>query len=396
MRRAGAVLLMALFPGCGGPSASVPASVPIQPTAHVTPGAMSPTGGAPQAPSEAVPTPKPESGKSPLDDAVEAVVVGAQVETDPVPHSGDAADDPAVWVHPSDPTLSLVIGTDKKRGGGLATYDLSGRQLEYRADGAMNNVDVRTGFALSSGQVGIVAATRESDNTIATYVVDPATRLLSNVESQPLRLGITGYGGCLYRSAATAKMYFFANSDGGDVEQWELFDDGRGKVAASLVRSFDVGSQVEGCVADDDRGYFYIAEEDVGIWRYSAEPTAGTSRVAVDTTGPRGHLTADVEGLTIAYGAGDGGYLIASSQGDSSYSVYDRSGSNSYIGSFVIAASGTIDGTSDTDGIDVVTADLGSAFPEGVFVAQDGDNSGGNQNFKLARFGDILSKLGRR
>jgi 3-phytase len=38
----------------------------------------------------------------------------ARVETEPVPSSGDAADDPAIWVHPGDPARSLVLGTDKK------------------------------------------------------------------------------------------------------------------------------------------------------------------------------------------------------------------------------------------------------------------------------------------
>src|SRR5262245_25704161 len=35
--------------------------------------------------------------------------VTATVETDPVPHGGDAADDPAIWVNPNDPAQSAVI-----------------------------------------------------------------------------------------------------------------------------------------------------------------------------------------------------------------------------------------------------------------------------------------------
>jgi 3-phytase len=51
----------------------------------------------------------------------------AGVETEPVPNMGDAADDPAIWVHPVDPALSLVLGTDKK--GGLNVFDLEGNRL---------------------------------------------------------------------------------------------------------------------------------------------------------------------------------------------------------------------------------------------------------------------------
>lgn len=42
--------------------------------------------------------------------------VSAKVETQSVPIDGDAADDPAIWVHPTDPSLSTVIGTDKEGG----------------------------------------------------------------------------------------------------------------------------------------------------------------------------------------------------------------------------------------------------------------------------------------
>src|SRR5881394_3281225 len=38
----------------------------------------------------------------------------AHAQTAPVPHEGDAADDPAVWIHPQEPSLSLILGTDKQ------------------------------------------------------------------------------------------------------------------------------------------------------------------------------------------------------------------------------------------------------------------------------------------
>jgi 3-phytase len=66
--------------------------------------------------------------------------------------------------------------------------------------------------------------------------------------------------------------------------------------------------------------------------------------------------------------------LIASSEGDNSYAVYTRTGDNAYLGAFRIVDGKGIDGSSDTDGIDVTTANLGSAFPRGLFVAQDGSN----------------------
>src|SRR5262249_16718508 len=145
---------------------------------------------------------------------------------------------------------------------------------------------------------------------------------------------------------------------------------------------FKLGSTVEGCVADDGLGHFYISEEAVGIWKFGAEPDAGEQRTQVSKVGD-GHLFADVEGLTIAYGKDGAGYLIVSSQGNHSYVGYRRENNNEFVKKFRIAAGASVDGAEETDGIDVTTANLGPAFPNGVFVAQDGFNDKGNQNFKL-------------
>ena len=315
--------------------------------------------------------------------------VTPQVETDPVPHSGDAADDPAIWLHPTDSAQSVVIGTDKRTGGGLAVYDLAGNQLHFHADGRMNNVDVRYGFPLGGQKVDIVAAGNRTDDSIAVYRIDPATRQLQDITARTLSVGVTeAYGFALYHSWLTGKYYALVNDKDGDVEQWELFDDGSGQVDARLVRSFDVGTQTEGMVADDRYGDLYIGEENVGIWKYGAEPGDGTARVQVDTCGG-GNLVADVEGLAILQTTDGEGYLLASSQGDNTFAVYERTGNNDYLKQFWLVAGGGIDSVGDTDGIEVISTALGTAFPQGLFVAQDGSNPGANQNFKLAAWDDI-------
>ena len=315
--------------------------------------------------------------------------VSPTVETDPVPGIGDAADDPAIWVHPVDPSLSLIIGTDKKSG--LAVYDLAGHQLQFLPDGKMNNVDLRYNFPLGGQLIDLVTAGNTSTDSIAIYKVNQATRQLENVAARVFDVGIGVYGSSMYHSPITGKYYFFVNSKYGEVQQWELFDNGQGKVDATLVRSFDVGLQVEGSVADDELGHFYIAEEQVGIWKYSAEPDVTNDHFLIDQTGLNGHLTADVEGLTIYYTHDGSGYLLASSQGSSTFVIYQRTGNNPYVATFEITAANGIDGVTKTDGIDVSNVNLGPLFPQGVFVVQDTNNYPSNQNYKLIPWESIAN-----
>lgn len=320
---------------------------------------------------------------------VTPAAITASVETEPVPHAQDAADDPAIWVHPDDPALSTVIGTDKL--GGIAVYDLDGHVLQYRTDGRINNVDLRYDFLLGDQRVALVVATNQSHNNIEIYRVNVSTRTLVNVATRriysavPLITGI-----CMYHSPVDGRYYVIVNdSTRGDVEQWELFDNSIGEVDAKLVRAFSVGYQTEGCVADDEYANLYIASEDVGIWKYGAEPSDGTARTMIDRVDANGHLTADVEGLAIYYGPDGDGYLLASSQGSNEFVIYERVGGNQYLTTFSIAA-GTLDQVTHTDGIDVANFALGADFPFGLFVAQDDDNDGANQNFKLVRW-DLIA-----
>ena len=54
------------------------------------------------------------SGSQALLAQEETVTPEAKAQTVPVPHGGDAADDPAIWIHPTDPEKSLLLGTDKR------------------------------------------------------------------------------------------------------------------------------------------------------------------------------------------------------------------------------------------------------------------------------------------
>lgn len=316
--------------------------------------------------------------------------ITAVVETEPVPSSGDAADDPAIWVHPTDPSQSTVIATDKRRG--LAVYDLSGRQLQFLAGGRPNNVDLRDGFVLRGTPVSLVVASDKASDSLRFLGVDLRTRMLVDVTARPIEVG-SASGLCMYRSLDSGRFYAFSLGENSRAEQWELVDNGSGKVDGRRVRGpWDVGGESEGCVADDELGHLYIGEEERAIWKYGAEPSDSTrQRTRVDAT--NGRLVADVEGLAIVYGPGRTGVLLASSQGDNSFLLYRREGANDFLAKLRVKG-GPIDGCEETDGIDVTSAPLGPRFPLGLFVCQDGSNPGSRQNFKLVPLERLLAKVG--
>jgi 3-phytase len=319
----------------------------------------------------------------------------ATMETQPVEHGGDAADDPAIFVHPTDPSKSAIVATDKK--GGMLVYDLAGKLLQFLPDGKMNNVDLRPGFKLGGKSVTLVAASDRTHKAIAIYTIDPDTRLLTNVADGVQATGLSDpYGLCMYRNRKGATFVFISDPDG-LVRQWRLVATPTGTVRAEAVRDLRFGTQTEGCVADDETGKLYIAEEDVALWKLGAEPAAGQAMTAVVHVKNNPALKDDLEGVGLYAQKGGKGYLVVSSQGNNSYALFRREGDNAYVGNFAVIADGAsgIDGISETDGLEVTSASMGAGLEGGAFVAQDGRNvsSPENQNFKLVPWSTIAERL---
>ncbi|HVZ99142.1 MAG TPA: phytase [Caulobacterales bacterium] len=103
------------------------------------------------------------------------------------------------------------------------------------------------------------------------------------------------------------------------------------------------------------------------------------------------HVVADIEGLAIV----PRGALVASSQNNNTCAAYDLE-TSAFVRRFQIVGAESIDGVSDTDGVEFAPGDFGPPFRAGVFIVQDGDNSPENQNFKLVSGRDLKRLLGLR
>ncbi|MEH2090858.1 phytase [Nostoc sp.] len=338
------------------------------------------------------------------------------------------ADDPAIYVNATNSADSLVLTSVKNAG--LRVYDLSGNLLQTVNPGDIryNNIDLQYGFKLGNQSIDIAVASDRQNDKLAIFKINPnpttpgqyleditdsniATIFQTSPFEPPYSASTrSSYGLTLYRSPVTNDYYVFTSRrETGDIAQFKLIDKGNGTIGAELVREFTIPSpttaerspQTEGMVVDQETGFLYIAQEDVGIWKFQAEPDGGTTGKLIDRVRFEGgsHLTDDAEGLTIYYGKNGTGYLLASSQGDSTFVAYTREGNNEYVGNFAIGNNGPIDSVQESDGADVINVPLGPNFPFGLFVTQDGSNEpaktidGENvsSNFKLVPWENIAN-----
>ena len=307
--------------------------------------------------------------------------VYAMVETEPVASLDDAADDPAIWLHPDDPAKSFIIGTDKQAG--LYVYDLSGAVKQFLPSGRPNNVDLRQGAVLPDGWTGdLAAASDRADDTIALFAVSEdgleKTGAFSSAVAEPygLCMGLVEGGPAVFVAYKTGELVQYAIAGPG---------------AGAEVARVDFDTQLEGCVFDDEMQVLYVGEEARGVWRVEyADGRPGAPALIDEVAGASG-VKADVEGLALYKTGDETGYLIASSQGNNSFAVYDRGNGYRFLGRFAIGDGEAIDGAEETDGIEATSAALGDGFPQGVFVVQDGRNRprGTPQNFKIVDWRDI-------
>ena len=301
-----------------------------------------------------------------------AVTVTARAETPPVGTAReDAADDPAIWRNPANPSASLIVGTDKK--GGLYVYDLKGAQKSFLAAPGLNNVDL---IDISGGRVLVIASDRSDLTTVNLFMalLDTATGTLTPAGKIAVGPG-EGYGICMVKPAGQAGIIAFSAPKSGTIYKTVITEVAGGFTGTTTTLA-QVPTQTEGCIADPRTGTLFIGEEDAGIWAINMTTGAKRMVAAIDNK----LLVADVEGLAIAPEGADGGYLVASSQGDNAYAVF-RLPDVTPVGRFRIAQ-GAFGSVEETDGIELDNRDFGPDFPKGIFIAQDGVNAPSAQNFK--------------
>lgn len=327
---------------------------------------------------------------------------------------------------------------------------------EEDAPGRFNNVDLVHGLRVPSGKADLAVTSDRGNDRLRFYridrdraggplsdVTDPATPPVFSQDQAEINDQRTAYGLATWTDPATGKSYaLVSRRERTSIALLELMPTARGKVTYRKVRTLDLPSsfrlpngaswspcaepgelpQVEGMVVDPVNGMLYAGQEDIGVWRMRADLT-GTPKL-IDKVREYGvpgvydekteectagadpgfggtKISADVEGLTLLTEPDGDGYILASSQGDNTFAAYDRElkDDNEYEGGFrVAAASDALDGSEECDGAAVLNAPLGSKYPNGLLVVQDGhdapaDGDRASTNFKFVDLGEVMDAL---
>lgn len=335
--------------------------------------------------------------------------LAASLATDSLPND---ADDPVIWVHPTDQARSLIIGTDKfEDRGGLYVFGLDGRLLQTISPlNRPNNVDVEYGFALGGGMTDIVVTTERKRHRLLVYRVRPDGSGLDDVSSPDGLSVLAGQAGAagepmgiaLYKRPRDGAIYAIISPKGGGATdylwQYRLEDDGAGRVRGIPVRRFgrfsglgqalDVSGEIEAIVVDDELGFVYYSDERFGIRKWYADPEhpeASRELAVFGTTGYEG----DREGLAIYTRPGGRGYLVSVDQlaGSSRLHLYPRDGSagdpHNHPRLAIVPTC-----ADDTDGIEVTSTPL-PGFPRGLLVMMNS----GPRNFLVFPWEAVESRL---
>jgi 3-phytase len=309
-------------------------------------------------------------------------------------------DDPAIWVHPSAPERSLVLGTIKAAApdGGVAVFGLDGtlRQLVTGID-RPNNIDVEYGFAFGGRMIDIAVATERYQRRLRVFSIASDGSGISDLGTVPVLEGQAGEAGApmgigLYRRPRDGAVFAIVAPKTGPADgylwQYKLEDAGGGRLAAVFVRRFGRFSgagEIEAVAVDDEAGHVYYADEGNGLHQWAADPERADASTELAHFARDG-FSGDREGIAIYAGRGGVGYIIATDQlpGNSRYHLYRRDARPGASPDHRVVRVFAGDADS-TDGIEATSRALGPDFPGGLFVAM---NSGA-RNFLFYRWSDI-------
>lgn len=331
---------------------------------------------------------KTNAQKNVAADAIKPAVITEAVNYD--------SDDPAIWINKENPSKSLVIGTDKDLDGALFVFDLDGKIIKDKVVRGLkrpNNVDIAYGLMLNGKPTDIAVTTERFTHKLRIFSLPDMQALDNGGLDMFIGENETNYrdlmGIALYTSKE-GKIYAIVGRKNGPKEgylwQYLLSDNGHGQVKADLVRKFGNYSgkkEIEAIAVDNELGYVYYSDEQMGVKQYHADPEKGNKQLALFGTAG---FSSDHEGISIYKLTDTTGYILVSDQGANRFQIFSREGTskNPYEHKYLKTVPVT---ATQSDGSDVVNVPLNDTFKHGLFVVMSDDKT-----FHYYRWEDIAGK----
>jgi 3-phytase len=293
-------------------------------------------------------------------------------------------DDMCFWTHPTDASQSLVIVSDKSAGS-IFVYDASGELLQSVPVPQPGNIDLRLGFRLGDQPVSLIAVNERQSQTLLLFRWDEGERRLIRVDDGRIATG-ENYGGTLLHLAGVNRWFFVVTSKENGVKQYELMDNGQGRVAGRELRCWPL-PMCEGAVADDQAGKIYVSVEAEGVFQLPGDPADATEPLRVISKSDEQDFVGDVEGITLLRTEPDAAFLLLSDQGASQFRLYQISEGRT----FPLRAIFAVERTQHTDGVDITLSPFGARFPHGVLACHSDVDDG--RTVQLADAAAVLDLL---
>lgn len=309
----------------------------------------------------------------------------AVVQTTPIASGPTAANDTAVWLHPTDLARSLVFGTDQVSGA-LISYGLDGTVRQSLNLGLTMGVDVKYQVSVDGNNRDVVLALG-NDGAFRLLTPDRDAGFLTPIDNGATPTLFAPGAGALYVARGTGTVEIFVADQINKVRHYRA-QSTNGKLVSTLSRTVTMPGPVQGMAVDDLRKNLYLTVLNKGLYVLQAEPDGILTPTLIEAV-DAGHLEG-AAGVALYLNSDGGGYIIASASQQSRYSVYALNGTNPFITSFAIVADGGGFGATGSRGIDVTPLPLNATFPKGMFVAHDPNNATG-PNYKLVQWDAIAA-----
>jgi 3-phytase len=170
--------------------------------------------------------------------------------------------------------------------------------IEPIIKGSFESIDTRESVMIAGRALTLISVIDTDAGNVRLLSFDPDARAIVASRSLDYASAIPETQ-CLYRDPTSDNISLFTIDARGMLEQRYVYDGYQQAVIDLTVRRDIAVPEAQACAVDDNSGSLYVAEEPLGVWRYSASEESDPLREPVLLRSPHGALAGDVEDIAV-------------------------------------------------------------------------------------------------